>query len=124
MKEYESRGFVIKQRAFIKAYLIHLIDRQKDYGWNYLEEIRSAFDPFGFKPTTTEVYRCLHELVDEGILYRVKRPKQGAEYQEVVLYKFSDEGWEKAKLYKQQVKIDLDRSIALLQQAVKKIYKG
>lgn len=122
MKDYESRGFLIKQRAFIKAYLIHLIDRQKDYGWNYLEEIREVFQPYGFNPTATELYRCLHELVEDGILYRIKKRKEDSEYQEVVLYKFTDDGWQKGKLYKQQVKTDLDRSMGLLKKAVKDMY--
>jgi Replication terminator protein len=54
-------------------------------------------------------------------LKQVKRKKEGMKYQEVVYYQFKD--YEKAKLYKKQLKAELDRCIGLIHKALSDNYK-
>lgn len=113
-------AFMISQRAFIKLYLITMVERHQGYGYQMLEAMKSEFGSFGYVPPQSEVYRALHELVQEGIFYRTKRLKGSdprVDFQEIVLYHFTDEGAEKAKLYRKQVKADLDRCLGLLHKA-------
>lgn len=113
-------AFLIAQRAYIKLFLITKVEQQRGYGYQMLDQLKEEFKPFGYVPPQSEVYRALHELVQEGILYRKKQLKgvdPSVDFQEIVLYQFTDDGYEKAKLYKKQVKADLDRCIGLLQKA-------
>ncbi len=111
-----STGFLVKQRAFLKLYMITMTEQERLYGLKLLEVLRSEFKPIGFKPNHTEVYRSLHELLDDGILKQVKVKKEGAKLQEVVLYQFKD--YEVAKLYKKQLKTELDRRKKLIEKAI------
>lgn len=114
-------AFLIAQRAYIKLFLITKVEQQRGYGYQMLDQLKEEFKPFGYVPPQSEVYRALHELVQEGILYRTKQLKgidPNVDFQEIVLYQFTDDGPEKAKLYKKQVKTDLDRCIGMLQKAV------
>ncbi|KOP67753.1 helix-turn-helix transcriptional regulator [Paenibacillus solani] len=114
-------AFMIAQRAFIKVYLITKVEQQRGYGYQMLEELRQEFKSYGYSPPQSEIYRALHELVQEGVLYRTKQLKGNdprVDFQEIVLYHFTDEGAEKAKLYKKQVKTDLDRCLGILHKAV------
>jgi DNA-binding PadR family transcriptional regulator len=115
-------AFMIAQRAFLKLYLITMVEQHRGYGYQMLEELKEKFRPFGYEPPQSEIYRALHELVHEGILYRTKKLKgedPKVDFQEVVLYHFTDDAGEKVKLYKKQVKQDLDRCLAILHKAVK-----
>ncbi|MFB5678779.1 helix-turn-helix transcriptional regulator [Paenibacillus terreus] len=115
-------AFMIAQRAFIKLYLLTLVEKHWGYGYQMLEDMKFQFKEFGYIPPQSEVYRALHELVQEGILYRTKKLKKGdprVDFQEIVMYNFTDEGREKAALYKKQVKADLDRCIGMLRKAEK-----
>ncbi|MGC6589107.1 helix-turn-helix transcriptional regulator [Paenibacillus sp. Dod16] len=114
-------AFMIAQRAFIKVYLITMVEQQRGYGYQMLEELRQRFKDHGYSPPQSEIYRALHELVQEGVLYRTKQLKgndPSVDFQEIVLYHFTDEGVDKAKLYKKQVKQDLDRCLGILHKAV------
>lgn len=114
-------AFMIAQRAFIKVYLITMVEQQRGYGYQMLEELRQEFKSHGYSPPQSEIYRALHELVQEGVLYRTKQLKGNdprVDFQEIVLYHFTDDGAEKAKLYKKQVKTDLDRCLGILHKAV------
>ncbi|GAA0394330.1 MULTISPECIES: helix-turn-helix transcriptional regulator [Paenibacillus] len=118
-------AFMIAQRAYIKLYLITKVEQRRGYGYQMLEEMKEEFKPFGYVPPLSEIYRALHELVQEGVLYRTKQLKgndPSVDFQEIVLYHFTEEGRDKAKLYKKQVKADLDRCIGMLQKAVQDNY--
>lgn len=118
-------AFMIAQRAFIKTYLITMVEQHRGYGYQMLEEMRQEFKSFGYSPPQSEIYRALHELVQEGVFYRTKQLKGNdprVDFQEIVLYHFTEDGHEKAKLYKKQVKADLDRCLGMLNKAVKDNY--
>lgn len=116
-KSRESTGFLIKQRAFLKLYIITNIENGRWYGLQLLDELRKEFKPFGFEPQHSEVYRAFHELEDEEeILTKVRIKVEGAKRKEVVVYKIKDS--EKAKAYKKLVKLDLERSEQLLRKAI------
>ena len=119
-RKRESTGFLIKQRAFIKMYLITNIENGKWYGMQLLDEMKKEFKPFGFEPQHSEIYRALHDLLEEGILTRGKIIKEGSKYQEVAVYSIKDK--EKAKTYKKMVKVDMDRSAQLLRKAIEDNY--
>ncbi len=116
----ESTGFLIKQRAFLKLYLITNIENDRWYGMKLLDEIRKEFKPMGFEPQHPEIYRALHELLEEGILKRGKIKKEGSKYQEIAVYFIRDV--EKANAYKKLVKYDLDRGYQIIKKALKDNY--
>lgn len=109
--------FLIKQRAVLKLYLLTLIEKKKMYGRQMLLYLREELEPYGFKPTHTELYKALHELEKDKIVRREKAPLHNHEdnYQEIVYYHLREEGRGKAETFKKQVKHDLDRSIQLLE---------
>lgn len=114
-------AFMIAQRAYLKLFLIGMVEKRKGYGYEMLEELKEQFRPFGYVPPQSEIYRALHELVQEGILYRTKQLKGNdptIDFQEIVLYHFTEDGVATADLYKKQVKIDLDRCLGMLNKAV------
>ena len=115
-KKRESTGFLIKQRAFLKLYLITNIEADRAYGKQMLEELQAAFKPFGYEPQHSEIYRALHELLEEGVFARTFIPKDGATYQQVAIYKIADQ--DKANAYKKLVKADLDRCVGILRKAL------
>ena len=119
-RKRESTGFLIKQRAFIKMYLITNIENGKWYGMQLLDEMRKEFKPFGFEPQHSEIYRALHDLLEDGVLTRGKIIKEGSKYQEVAVYSIKDK--EKAKTYKKMVKVDMDRSAQILRKAIEDNY--
>jgi len=108
-------AFLIAQRAYLKLYIITLVEKHRGYGYQMLEELKDEFKHLGYEPPQSEIYRALHDLVEDGILYRSRHKKEGAEYQEVIIYRFTEEGPEKARLYKKQVHFDLERSRALIE---------
>lgn len=112
-------GFLLKQRAFLKLYLITLTEQERLYGLKLLDVLREEFQPFGYRPNHSEVYKALHDLIEDGILEQVKKKKEGMKYQEVVYYRFTEEGYKKAQLYKRQLKTELDRCEALIRKAIK-----
>lgn len=116
----ESTGFLIKQRAFLKLYLLTSIEKERWYGMQLLDELRESFKPFGFEPQHSEVYRALHDLLEDGILSRRKIKEEGSKYKEVAVYSIANK--EEAKAYKKLVKADLDRCEQLLRKALKDNY--
>ncbi|MBB6445263.1 helix-turn-helix transcriptional regulator [Bacillus benzoevorans] len=119
-RKRESTGFLIKQRAFLKLYIITNIENRRWYGLQLLDEMKKEFGPFGFEPQHSEIYRALHDLLEDGILTRGKIKKNGSKYQEVAVYTIKDQ--EKAKTYKKMVKADLDRCSHLLRKALEDNY--
>ncbi|MCM3109675.1 helix-turn-helix transcriptional regulator [Lederbergia lenta] len=120
-KQRESTGFLIKQRAFIKLYLITNIENGRWYGMKLLDELRKEFKPYGYEPQHPEIYRALHELLEQGILKRGKIKKEGSKYQEIAVYFIRDT--EKASAYKKLIKHDLDRGHQLIKKALTDNYK-
>ncbi|CCF12669.1 replication terminator family protein [Brevibacillus laterosporus GI-9] len=121
MSERESTGFLMKQRAFLKLYLITMVEMKKGYALQMLDILQHDFKNLGYRPNHAEIYRSLDELVEDGILYRVKKlqPNMNSKHKEVVYYHFvSDGGFEAAMRYKANVKTDLDRCIKILRKAV------
>lgn len=113
--------FLVKQRAFLKIYLISMAEKERLYGLKYLETIKDEFRVYGYKPGHSEIYKSLHELIDDGILRKMKRIKEGMKLQEVIYYMIEDKG--KANLYKKQLKVELERCHKLLGKALADIYK-
>lgn len=120
VRKRESTGFLIKQRAFLKLYIITNIENGRWYGLQLLDELRKEFKPYGFEPQHSEVYRALHDLLEDGILTRGKIKKEGSKYQEIAVYSIKDK--EKAKAYKKLVKADLDRCSQILRKALEDNY--
>lgn len=120
MGEHKSR-FLVKQRAFLKIYLISMAEKEQLYGKKYQEVIINKFKKYGYKPNHSEIYKSLYELIDDGILARKEKVKEGMKYQKVVNYIIKDT--DKVKLYKKQLKVELDRCYGLLGQAIQDIYK-
>lgn len=112
----ESTGFLIKQRAFLKLYLLTSIEKSGWYGMQLLDELKQEFKPYGYKPQHSEIYRALHELMEAGILTRKKVIEEGAKYKEVAVYSIADK--DQANAYKKLVKADLDRCSQLLKKAL------
>ena len=114
--------FVVKQRAFLKLYLIQLIRQGKGYGLQLQGELERKFRPYGFIPTKTEIYRSLQDLMDDGILSRVKEKKDGARYAEIAVYSILD--FDKADSYTRTVRKDIERSMGLLGLSLKDTEKN
>jgi DNA-binding PadR family transcriptional regulator len=123
-KEYENRGFMLKQRAFLKLYLLNNIPKQKGYGLKLLEELREDFKQYVYSPTHSELYKVLHELTREGIVRREKKllGEPGVDFQEIIIYHLTDKGQQEKELYKKQMKAELDRCLALLNKAIRDNY--
>ncbi|WP_263117585.1 helix-turn-helix transcriptional regulator [Bacillus subtilis] len=121
MSEYKNRGFLLKQRAFLKLYVYKIIDHSKGYGSQYLNDLQKEFSVFGYKPTHTELYKVLHQLTRDGYVKREKQIKgqKGVDFQEIVLYQLTDEGKKEYDLYKVQMKKELERCRGLLDKALK-----
>ncbi|MGM2632493.1 helix-turn-helix transcriptional regulator [Bacillus cereus group sp. Bce040] len=124
MEEYQNRGFLLKQRSYLKLYIYRIIDRNKGYGSQYLNDLREEFKFLGYHPTHTELYKTLHELTRDGYVKREKRIKgeEGVDFQEIILYQLTDEGKKEYDRYKQQMKVELERCKGLLDKALKDHY--
>ncbi|RYM06330.1 Replication termination protein [Sporolactobacillus sp. THM7-7] len=116
--------FLTKQRAILKVCLISLIERKKMYGLQYLKELKETFKPYGYVPKHSEIYKALHELTAEGIIYRIKKrrcpDREG--FQEIIIYQFTEDGLEKGRVYKQMVRSDLERSLGIIRKVLKDNY--
>lgn len=124
MKEYKNRGFMLKQRAFVKLYIFKTIDEHKGYAYQYLEDLRNDFESYGYKPSSSEIYKTLIELTKEGYVNREKKIKgeKGVDFQEIILYQLTDEGKKEYDRYKQQMKVELERCKGLLDKALRDHY--
>lgn len=112
--------FVLRQRAYLKLYMLHKAEKGRLYGHKIMEDLQDYFKDLGYKPTKSEVYKSLHELLKEGYVTREPTTKEGTEMQKLYLYKLGDK--EKIKAYKDTIKADLERSIALFNRAIKDNY--
>lgn len=78
--------------------------------------MQEDFKRFGYRPQRSEIYKSLHELLDDGILKSYSVKKEGTERQEIVVYQFNN--YDEAKAYKKLLKVELDRCVGLLQKAL------
>ncbi|WP_026693955.1 Replication termination protein [Peribacillus kribbensis] len=123
-ENHQSRGFLLKQRAFLKLYLLDYIQSNKSYGRQFVEDLRKEFEPYAYAPTHSEVYKCLHDLYREGYLKREKKllgeqggdfiGKKDATFQEIIVYHMTEEGKAKLETYRKTLKVELERCIGLL----------
>lgn len=116
----ERYGYLIRQRAFLKLYLITELDKGKAYGQQLEQIFLQKFSAFGFQPNLTEIYRSLHDLTEEGILLKRDEVIEGAKYKKVAVYYMKDK--EKARAYKKQVKDHLEQSMHILRKALSDNY--
>ena len=114
-KEFKST-FLIKQRAFLKMYLIHMAENNLLYGLEFKKKIESEFESFGYKPTHSEIYKSLHELLEAEVVTRRSRILQGKRYQEVVYYEIKNPY--KAYEYKKMIREELNRCKGLIEKAI------
>ena len=112
--------FLIKQRPFLKVFLLSELEKGQMYGLQLRDVIWDLFKIYGFRPDHTEIYRSLHELTEEGYLKKFEEKVNGAKYKTVEVYKIAD--IDKVKAYKKLVKADLDRSESLIKKAKNEIY--
>ena len=112
--------FLIKQRPFIKVFLLSELEKGQMYGLQLRDIIWDEFKIYGFRPDHTEIYRSLHELTEEGYLKKFVEKVDGTKYKTVEVYKIAD--IDKVKAYKKLVKVDLDRSEDLIKSLKKKSY--
>ena len=120
MTEYKNHGFLLKQRAFLKLYLLSYIQNEKRYGLQLLEHLKQEFKEYGYTPTHSEMYKTLHELTREGIVSREKSIKgePGVDFQEIIFYHLTEKGKVELELYRKQMKVELDRCSGLLNKAI------
>ena len=100
-------AFMIAQRAFIKVYLITMVEQQPRIWISDAGRTAARIQEPWVLTAAKRNLRALHELVQEGVLYRTKQLKGNdprVDFQEIVLYHFTDDGAEKAKLYKNRLK--------------------
>ena len=112
--------FVIRQRAFLKLYMLHKAEEGNLYGLQILDDLLEHFRDLGYRPTKSEIYKSLHDLLNDGLIVRHPVHKQGTEMQTLFIYRLGDK--EKVKAYKDTIKVELDRSISLLNRALKDNY--
>ena len=115
-----NRGFLLKQKAFLKLYLLEIASHPKDYGSMVLNDLREKFKPFGYSPTHTEIYKTYKELYKAGFLKKrteiLGDPQENV--QEVFIYYLTDKGKEELEIYRKLMKTELERSIGILQVAL------
>lgn len=115
-RERKPSGFLLKQRAFLKLYMITMTEQKRLYGLTLLKELRDEFENYGYRPNQSEIYKSLHDLLNDDILEQVKKKKEGMNLQEVVYYRFKDK--KKAERYKSLLKEELKRCNRLLEKAI------
>lgn len=121
MEKRRGRGFLVNQRGFLKLYLLTMIEEKKHrYAHEMYKELDDELKLFGYRPTRSEVYKTLHEMTREEYFYRQTRIKgdPAVDFQEIITYELSEKGKEAAKLFKKQMKTELDHCIRLLRKAV------
>lgn len=109
--------FLMKQYRYIQLYLITLIEKQEIYGLQVKSFIDKDFRMLSFNPDHSQIYRALYSLVDIGVVERREETDPGDRYKKVYLYRIRDK--QMADVVKNNIKKDLDRSMLMLQKALK-----
>jgi len=55
-RQRESTGFLLKQRAFLKVFLLTEIEQGRSYGLQLREILLTHFQAYGFNPNHSEIY--------------------------------------------------------------------
>lgn len=124
MEKIKSRGFLLRQRAYLKLYLYRSISRNKMYGKQYLNEFLAEFDQFGYTPSHAEIYKTLHEMTLDGHVKRERRIKGDpqTDFQEIIFYTLTEQGKEFYEAYNKSMKVELERCRDLLNKALRDHY--
>lgn len=124
MEQDLKRGFLVRQRAFLKLYLLKMIYENKRYGTQFKGDLIEEFKAYGYAPNHSEIYKTLHDLSRDGLVKRERKllGEAGVDFQEIILYHLTDKGKEEYSLYKKQMKVELDRCIGLLNKAMSDHY--
>jgi DNA-binding PadR family transcriptional regulator len=121
---FVSRGFLLKQKAFLKLYLLEIAASPKDYGSVVLDDLRAKFKPYGYSPSHTELYKTYKELYKQGFVKRRSEIKGDPHenIQEVFIYYLTEKGKDELETYRKLMKVELERSIGILQTALEDHY--
>lgn len=111
-----NTGFLIRQRAYIKLFILTKIGTKRVYGKEILDQLTEEFRPFNYKPYHSEVYRGLQELLEGGYIKRQRVKLKNESYQEIYLYYIHDV--DKVNMYKKMVQEDLNRCMKMLKYAL------
>lgn len=76
-----------------------------------LDDFYKTFKHFNYRSNHSEVYKGLHELLEDGIIKRSRIIKEGSKRKELKVYEIANK--DEARRYKKQVKEDLNRSMGL-----------
>ena len=119
-----GRGFLLKQKAFLKLYLLEIAANPRDYGSVVLEDLRAKFKPYGYSPSHTEIYKTYKELYKQGYVKKKTEIKGDPHenIQEVYIYYLTAEGKKELEVYRKLMKTELERSIGILETALKDHY--
>lgn len=122
-REYERKpsGYVLKQRAFLKCYMITLTEQERMYGNTIVGLLREEFSVLGYKPTPSEIYKSLHELIKQEILEPMEKIREDSERRKVIYYRIKDQ--ERAESYKKRVYEDMVRSYRILKKGLEDNFK-
>ncbi|KAF4325658.1 hypothetical protein G195_000687 [Phytophthora kernoviae 00238/432] len=60
----------------LSCVLTWLISRHRGYGYEMLEAMKQEFKAYGYVPPQSEIYRALHELVQQGVFYLIPAIQQ------------------------------------------------
>ncbi|WP_419180494.1 hypothetical protein [Bacillus salipaludis] len=60
----------MKHRAFVDLFLLSWIEQGGPYGQEMLDDFYKTFKHFNYKHNHSEVYKGLHELLEDGIITR------------------------------------------------------
>jgi DNA-binding PadR family transcriptional regulator len=87
-----------------------MIDERKYYGLEMMEEIKIRLKSEGYLPPQSELYRALNDLLKDGIIYGIRQIKGNhdatGDFQEIILYQFTDDGRKRAETLKVKLKYE------------------
>lgn len=124
MANKKTGGFLLKQRAFLKLYLLEDIEKNKEHGLQMLARLIKSFENYGYVPSHNEVYKTLHKLYSDGLVKRKEEIKgiPDENLQKIINYQLTDKGKEELDLYRKQMKVELERCIRLMEKALRDHY--
>lgn len=116
----EGTGFLMKQRPYLKLFILTKIGTQRIYGQQIIDDLKKELKPFSYKPYHSEIYRALQELLESGYIKRSRKKLHEDSYQEIFIYYIRDP--DKVQAYKKTLKIELERCKAMIEFALKNNY--
>lgn len=107
----------ITQREYLKYTLILLAKEQRLYGLEMYDFLVNDLAAYGYKPSRSEVYKSLHQLMDSGIITRAWKNKTGAKLQQVAIYVLLDKV--KAQQILDEAEGEMEQLKALIEKTLK-----